>query len=260
MKRYITIWWMLTNVTSQIAFQSKFGAGIFLLGKLLRFSFFFLFLLLLTTKTNAIAGYTLWQVIFFYATFNFLDTLPQFFFREVYRFRSYIDRGNFDYILVRPLPVLFRSLFGGSDVLDVVILLLSLVFIFVSASHISDISIVNIVTYILLIINAFLLALAFHILVLGVAVLTTAVDNTIMLYRDLTQMGRLPVDIYKEPLRGVITFVIPIGIMMTFPAKALMGLLSLPLIMLSVFIGVFSVLGSYLFWKYALTQYTSASS
>src|SRR5579859_6822980 len=83
---YLSIWWQLTLGTSQIAFESRFGALIFMLGKVLRFLFFLFFLYLLTSRTRAIVGYTFWQILFFYATFNFLDAFPQFVLRNVYRF------------------------------------------------------------------------------------------------------------------------------------------------------------------------------
>ena len=125
-KKYFWLWWSFTSITTQIAFQSRFGAIIFLIGKLLRFAFFLFFLILLVSKTKTIAGYSLWQVIFFFATFNLIDAIPQFLWREVYRFRTYVVRGFFDYIITKPISPLFRSLFGGSDILDLFILLISI--------------------------------------------------------------------------------------------------------------------------------------
>src|SRR3990167_9520891 len=79
-KKYFKIWWLLSTRSAQVAFVSRFGAIGFLLGKLIRFVFFLFFLFILIGQTQAIAGYNLWQIIFFYATFNLLDTLVQFFF------------------------------------------------------------------------------------------------------------------------------------------------------------------------------------
>ncbi len=260
MKRYIKLWWTLTLATSQIAFQSRFGAGLFLVGKLIRFTFFLFFLTVLVTKTKAIAGYTFWEIIFFYATFNFLDTLPQFLFRNVYRFRQQVLNGYFDNLLTKPLPALFHPLFGGSDMLDLIILFASIFFIIFSGMHIENLTTINVLSYLLLLANGFLISAGFHIFVLGSGIMTTAVDNTVMLYRDLTQMGRLPIEIYQEPLRGLITFVVPVGIMMTYPVKAILGSLSFWNIILSLVVGIAVLLLSLKFWGYALTKYTSASS
>lgn len=258
--KYLKLWWKLTLAATQIAFLSRLGASIFILGKVIRFVFFLFFVVLLASKTKTIAGYSLWQVILFFATYNLVDTTAQFFFREVYRFREYVVRGFFDYILTKPISVLFRSLFGGSDILDLSTLSLSILFVIFSASKIGLISIENIILYIIFIINALLIASAFHIAVLAVGILTTEVDNTIMLYRDLTLMGRLPIDIYREPFRDILTFVIPVGIMMTFPAKVLMGILSFDFIIVSLLIGMVLFFASLILWKTSLKYYASASS
>lgn len=251
---------MFTTRAAQISFSSRFGALLFILGKLLRFIFFFLFLLLLASKTNTIAGYTIWQVAFFFLSFNLVDTLVQFFLREVYRFRYYVTSGNFDYILTKPISPLFRSLFGGNDILDIPEIFIVITFIIITVGKIGDINLFNILIYLFLIFNAFIIALSFHIFVLSIGVLTTEVDNTIMLYRDLTQMGRVPIDIYREPIRSILTFAIPVGVMMTFPSKALMGLLSWQFILISFLVSAVFLFGSIAFWRHSLNHYSSASS
>ncbi|MEK7559116.1 MAG: ABC-2 family transporter protein [Patescibacteria group bacterium] len=258
--KYFKLWWMMTFMVSQNAFVSRFGAILFVFGKLIRFSFFLFFLLIIASRTNAIVGYTIWQIILFYLTFNIIDSLAQFFLREVYRFRNYVVSGDFDYFLTKPMPALFRLLFGGSDILDIPILLLSSVFIYVALSHIGPLTILNILIYLGLLINGFVIMLSFHILVLAIGVITTEVDNTLWLFRDITQMGRFPIDIYQNPLRSFITFVIPVGVMVTFPAKAAMGLLSFNSVLISVGIGAAFLYLSIMFWRFSLKKYSSASS
>lgn len=260
MKRFIKIWWMMAGNATQQAFVSRLSASTLILGKLLRFWFFLFFLTIIGTKTKLIAGFTLQQMILFYLTFVFIDTLAQLLLREVYRFRNYIVSGDFDFFLVKPLPALFRSLLGGADVLDIPMTIISALAIIITVLHLDNISLTNIIFYILLIANAFLIAVSFHIFALSLGVVTTEIDNAIMLYRDLTQMGSVPIDIYKEPLRELITFAIPIGIMMTFPAKALLGILSLQFIVISVAIAIVFFWISISLWNIALRYYSSASS
>ena len=250
----------MSSRSTQIALSSWLSAVIFVIGKLLRFAFFFFFLVILISKTNTIAGYSFWQVIFFFATFNLIDTAAQLFMREVYRFRSYVVSGEFDYFLAKPLSPLFRTLLGGSDILDVPMLFLSIAFVVVAAVQMEAISFVGALLYIVLITNAFLIAVSFHIMVVALGVLTTEIDNALWMYRDLTQMGRFPIDIYREPLSGILTFVIPVGIMTTFPSKALMGFLSIQSVVIAILIGVVLFYGSFKFWQYAIKHYASASS
>lgn len=259
-KRYLKIWIRLTAIAAQVAFISRFGALIFTLGKLLRFFLFLMFLFLISSRVKEIGGYNLWQMIFFFATFNLIDVTSQLLLREVYRFRTYVVSGDFDYFLTKPISPLFRALFGGSDILDFPMFILSILLVVVASMHIEGISLAGIVLYVSLVINGLMLAIAFHIFVLSIGILTTEIDHTIMIYRDITQMGRIPTDIYLQPIRNLITFVVPVGIMMTFPSKALMGLLSTFLIGLSFLIGLLSLYVSFKVWQLAIRRYSSASS
>ena len=259
-KKYLKIWWISTIRVTQIALTSRVGAVMFILGKILRFAFFLMFLLILASRTNAIADYSIYQIIFIFATFNIVDTTSQLLFREVYRFRYYVVSGELDYFLTKPISVLWRCLFGGSDILDVPILLISLFFIAYSAIQLPNISPVSVILYVLLLANALIIALALHIMVLALGVLTTEIDHTIMIYRDLTQMARLPVDIYREPLRFIITFVIPVGVMMTVPAKSFFGVLPPMLFVFALAISVILLIVSLRFWRFALKNYSSVSS
>lgn len=260
MKRYLKIWWIWGTYASQVALQSRFGASLLIFGKFLRFFLFLLFILVLASRLKAIGAYSLWQMILFFATFNLVDILAQLFLREVYRFRSYVVSGDFDYFLLKPISPLFRSLFGGSDILDIPIFFASILLIIISILNLPGIDFIGIAKFIILITNAFLISLSFHIFVLGIGILTTEVDNTLWMYRDLTQMARIPVDIYREPLRAFITFVIPVGVMITFPAKALLGILSFSGILISFVIAAIAIILSLKFWEFSLKRYSSASS
>lgn len=260
MKRYFKIWLLLATNSIQTSLASRFNASILILGKLLRFGMFLFFLTLIGSKTKLISGYSLPQIILFFLTYQLLDTLPQLLLREVYRFRGYIVRGDFDYFLVKPFSPLFRALFGGTDILDVPVAIISIIAISITAKYIGPISIPNIIFYFFLVINTLCIAISFHILALSLAVVSTEIDNVILLYRDVTLMGRVPVDIYKEPIRSFITFIIPVGIMMTFPAKALLGLLSPLMILLAIMLSLLILFISISIWKKSLQAYSSASS
>ncbi len=106
--------------------------------------------------------------------------------REVYRFKSYVVTGSFDYIFLKPFSPLFRILFGGSDVLDLLTFLPLIGILFYTIDKIGIATPLYGLFYVLLIINAFLIAVAFHILVLNLGVLTTEVDNVIWIFRDMS--------------------------------------------------------------------------
>jgi ABC-type uncharacterized transport system permease subunit len=119
-KRYFKIWWMMSRNSFSMIIDQKLALSVFLTGKILRFIFFFGFLYFLLLGTKTLAGYSSNQVIFFFMTFNLIDVVTQFLFREVYRFRPMIINGDFDLVLVKPLNALFRVLMGGADITDLI--------------------------------------------------------------------------------------------------------------------------------------------
>ncbi len=258
--KYFKVWWLLTIKSAQTAFESRFGSIIFFLGKIIRIVLMLVFIIVVVSKTKQIAGYNIWQVIFFYATFNLIDTIPQLLMREVYRFRSYVITGDFDYFLIKPLSPLFRVMFGGADVLDSFVILIAIGLLIFSSSNIPGITATGVLLYILLILNTMLIAGAIHIAISALGIITTEVDSALWIYRDLTSMGRFPVEIYRDPVSFFITYVVPVGIMISFPAKAILGILSTTSFIAAFLVGGVLLVLSLYFWRYALSQYSSASS
>lgn len=235
------------------------GIVVFTAGKILRFAFFGAFIYFLLSKTNTLAGYTLHQTLFFFLTFNLIDVITQFLFRETYRFRPLIISGSFDLILIKPINALFRSLMGGADILDLVTIPPLFIAVYYVGSLLNP-STSQVILYIILVANGLLIATAFYIAVLSLGIITLEIDHTIMIYRDVINLGRLPIDIYKQPLKGALTYLVPVGIMITMPAKAMMGFVTPMGVIISFALGFLTMMLALRFWKLALRQYTSASS
>lgn len=259
LKRYFRVWWIMSRNSFQVVLTRRKLFFIFFTGKVLRFAFFLGFLFFLVKGSSSIAGYSFNEIVFFFLTFNLVDVLAQFFFREVYRFRHMVVSGNLDYVLIKPVSALFRSLMGGADIIDL-ITIPPLIYAIIYVGKMLNPTSTQVIFFAFLVLNGLMIAMAFHILVLALAVITLEIDHSIMIYRDITNLGRLPIDIYKEPLKGILTFLIPVGIMITLPAKALMGFVSLSGVLGSLMLGSVLIFLSTKFWNSALKKYTSASS
>ncbi|OGM60386.1 hypothetical protein A3A75_04050 [Candidatus Woesebacteria bacterium RIFCSPLOWO2_01_FULL_39_10] len=256
---YLRIWLTMSRNSFMIYLNQKKILAIFLTGKILRFSFFVAFLYFLVVGSESLAGYSVNQTLFFFLTFSLIDSISQFLFREVYRFRTLVVTGDLDLILVKPINTLFRVLMGGADVID----LITLPPLFFAVWYVGirlDPSTLQVFLYLLMILNGLFLATAFHIAVLALGIVTLEIDNTIMIYRDVTNLGRLPIDIYREPLRGILTYLIPVGVMITLPAKAFMGLVTPVGVFISFGLGIVVLSASLKVWGFALKKYSSASS
>ncbi len=258
-KYYLRIWWLLNvkNIVPILSHNLTFI--VFLIGKIIRFVFFGAFIYFLLSGTKTLSGYDLNQVVFFYLTFFLIDTIAGYLFREVYRFRPQLINGSFDMNLLKPMNPLFRVLLGGADAIDLITLIPLIYLVFYYGALLSP-SPINIAYYVLLVINGIVIATAFYISVLAMGIITMEIDHVVMIFRDLESLARFPVDIYKQPLQGILTYLLPIGVMITIPAKALMGLINLQGIIISFSVGILAIFLSLRFWKFALTKYTGASS
>lgn len=260
LKRYLKIWYLTTANAVMADVTKRFSSILLLLGKTIRIILFGSFLFLLLSGKRQLAGYSIDEAIVFYLTFNLIDTLSQLLLRGTYYFRSLVIKGDLDYVLIHPLNPLFSVLFSHTDILDFIMLWPILFALVYSLLQLSVLTFTGFVLYLILIFNGIILAIAFHVLVLSMAITTYEVDNTLMIYRDLSSLGRVPVDLYREPLRFFITFVLPVGIMVTFPVKALIGLLN-PLVIFISIVVTFVFFGlTIVFWDRALRSYSSASS
>ena len=190
------IWLRYTNNSFQQVLSNRAIVTIFITGKSLRIALFLLFLNFLFKGTTNLAGYSREQIIFFYLSFNLIDTTGQLLFREVYRFGNMVVTGGLDQVLVKPIHPLIRVLLGGADVLDLIMLVILLFLTtWFGTSYISA-NIYSWISFAALLLNGLIIAAAMHVFILGLTIIFITVNHLIMIYRDLTAMLRIPIDLY----------------------------------------------------------------
>jgi ABC-2 type transport system permease protein len=264
--KYLRIWKRLAVMSFMVQVESFISSFGYLLGKLVRIGFFLFFLFSIFKHTDALVGYTLPEVALFFLTFNIVDIVAQLFFRGIYGIRSMIREGDFDYFLIQPANVLFRVAFQTVDFLDVITILPVLAVTLYVMRHIAGAAgqpaapTLRWFLYGLLALNGLVIAFAIHIVVAALAVLTQEMENTIWIYRDLMTLGRFPSDIYDSPMRAILTFVVPVAVMVSFPAKAFLGKLAAGWLLQAFFMSMTSLAFSLWFWRFATRRYTSVSS
>ncbi len=256
-KKYFSVWRQTTILSLESKLSRRFSSLIFILGKFIRFGFYIFSLIVILGKTDKIAGFNITQMINFFLIFNLFDLVGQFFFRGIYWLKGKIVSGTFDLTLLKPASPLFQTLITDTDLLDFPLLFMVVVMLI---KQNLNISLINLLLFLLLFLVAFSIITSIHILIASLGVITTEVDNTIWIYRDLTLLARVPVDIYMDSVRAFLTFVLPIAVVFTFPAKALMGLLSWSWIFYSLIFALLFFIFALKVWRFALTKYSSASS
>ena len=256
-KRNLKIFFLFSKYSLRTTLQARLGIIVFILGKIIRFATLFFFIYLIFIRTKGFQGYNLNQALIIYMTFNIVDTTSQILFREVYRFRYLITSGRFDLVLTRPYHPFLQILIGGIDFMDIFLLLpyfAITIFLVIKGGYFH---LINLVVYLFYLVVGLVIATAFHILILTFGIITTVVDHTILIYRDLTAVGRFPIEIYQEPIRFIFTFVFPIALMTNVPAQILIGKNQGNLFVYGFIFAITLLLISLWVWQMALKRYQS---
>jgi ABC-2 type transport system permease protein len=115
-----------------------------------------------------------------------------------------------------------------------------------------------------LLIVALLLLYSIWILVVSASFWVVRVDNLSYLFQSIFDAGRWPIDVFRNVFGGVLrilfTVVFPLALLTTYPAKALLGKLTMPQAGLVLAGGIAFAGVARAVWKKAISYYTSASS
>jgi ABC-2 type transport system permease protein len=260
-KRYFRIWKELTLNSFRTQMSTSFASAGYLLGKFVRIGFFLIYLLAIFRHVPSLKGYNVAEVVLFFMTFNIVDVLGQFLVRGLYGVKYLIEEGDFDKILTQPAHALFRISSMNVDLLDLITLPIVFAITAWAASKTSvPIGPQQIFFYVLLLFNAMVITYAFHVFIGAMSVKTQELEGAMWVYRDIMTLGRFPVTIYADAIRWAFVTVMPIAVMISFPAQALLGLLTWKGVLYSLALAAFFHLLAQAIWRHSLRQYTSISS
>jgi ABC-2 type transport system permease protein len=96
------------------------------------------------------------------------------------------------------------------------------------------------------------------ILTVSAAFYLVRIDNLTQLFNAVFDAARWPVSVFRGFVRGFFTFVVPLALMTTYPAEALLGRLALPTLAASLGAAVFALAAARAVWRASIARYTSA--
>ena len=86
------------------------------------------------------------------------------------------------------------------------------------------------------------------------------IDNLTQIFWALFDAGRFPLDIYPSWLRHVLTYLVPVAVVTTFPAQGIAGRLAPGSLALFALMAAVALFLASRFWRFGVRHYTSASS
>ena len=107
---------------------------------------------------------------------------------------------------------------------------------------------------------AVLVLYSIAILVVSIAFVAVRVDNLLYLFQSLFDVARWPSSVFRGLLAMVFTYVLPLALMTTYPALALLGKITTRTTLGALLGSLAFATVARLFWLSSIRRYTSASS
>jgi len=210
---------------------------------------------------STVGGWTYGEVLVVIGLFFTVNGLRQALFSpNLERMSEYVRRGTLDFLLTKPvdaqLLVSLRQL-GVYNLLDPVLGLVLAGAGLAISGH--GLTVAALAQFVLLFAAAVLLLYALTLLLMAVAVVLVGAEELDSVSFAVVELARFPVQLYRHPVQTALT-VIPVALLTTFPAEALLGRLNPVLLLISPLVAIGAVALATLAWRRALRSYTGASS
>jgi ABC-2 type transport system permease protein len=172
-----------------------------------------------------------------------------------------IRSGEFDYLLLKPADAQFlvsTSRFEPWNLVDIAggLALACTSFAMLGAPPAPGDALLGVV----LLIAAALVLYSLWILIVSASFWVVRLDNLAYLFSAIFDAARWPIQVFRGVWRVLFTLVIPLALMTTYPAMAMLGRLEARTALAALAGALVFVAVSRLLWKAAIRSYTSASS
>ncbi|HSN13329.1 MAG TPA: ABC-2 family transporter protein, partial [Anaeromyxobacteraceae bacterium] len=175
---------------------------------------------------------------------------------------EHIRKGTLDFVLLKPADAQFlvsTQKFAPWRIADVVAGMATFAIAFHRMGRVPGAG--AIASAVLMLGCAALILYSLWILVVSAAFFVVKVDNLSFLFVSIFDAARWPSDVFRGLLRIVFTFVIPLAVMTTLPARALLGKDFGPVDSAAALAGALAFAGfARVVWLRSIGHYTSASS
>lgn len=226
------------------------------------YAFQFLFFKVIYLHTDLLAGWNQPQITIFIAGFIFIDALNMTVFaNNCWWFPIYVNRGDLDYYLTKPVSTLFfLSLreFAANSFLNLIIACVILSWALVS--YPLDLSIFKIIGYIFFLLLGTFMYFLTHFLFLLSVFWTQSPRGFGDVYYAVSHTIERPDRIFKGAIRVLFTYIIPFSVMASYPARFLLENNSQQIVLTILGMSATLFFVVIVIWKRGLRNYSSASS
>lgn len=221
-----------------------------------------LFFKILYLHTPILGGWSEDQIMVFVGSYLLIDAISMTVFsNNMWWLPYFINRGELDYYLIRPVsPLFFLSLreFSANSFVNLVIALG--IFVFALVNYDGSFSFPDLLLYVLLLINGTLIHFCLQMMMIIPVFWTQSARGFVDLFYSMSLSMERPDRIFRGWVKVLFTTILPFGLMASFPTRLFLEGFNLSTFLhLSAVTALVWVL-MISFWRWGLRSYSSASS
>ncbi|MBI3536767.1 MAG: ABC-2 family transporter protein, partial [Chloroflexi bacterium] len=211
---------------------------------------------------DTLGDWTYNQVLIVVGLFTFFHGVLEAFLRpNVGAVVEQVRDGTFDFVLTKPVNSQFIASLRTIVIWRMVDMLIGLGLIAYAARQMNLApSLADIALFALMLALGSLMIYSIWLAMVSLAFWFVKIGNITELFYAFYEAGRYPVTIYRGVVQALLTFIVPIAFVTTFPASALLGKLNSDILIIGLALAFGLFVFSMRFWNFAIRHYSSASS
>ncbi len=209
-----------------------------------------------------IGGWTFPQAMVLLSIYYLMDGLIEMFIAPNMRaVMEHVRQGTLDYILLKPISAQFMSSFRTVNIWRLVNVLVGVGLSFYTITQRGlVIGATEAFMFAVTLACGAVIVYSFWLCLVTLTFWFVKLDNIEQIVWQAFEAGRYPIDVYPIWLKNTLTYVIPVVFIITVPAQALAGKLSMSYLLVSMFVALSTLVGASAFWRFGLKHYTGASA
>jgi ABC-2 type transport system permease protein len=212
--------------------------------------------------TDSIAGWNYLELLMVMGLFFAMNGFRQMIVEpNLSRLSEYVRLGTLDYILTKPVDSQFLVSLRNIGVFNWGDPLLGMALVVYALARLGRLpNLGQVALFVVLALSGLVLLYSISLILQTTTFWLINIEEADAVIQGLLETGRFPIQFYRGWLRGVLTVVIPVAFMTTFPAQALLGRLELWTAGAAIGLAGLLFLLSRAFWRFGLRYYSGASA
>jgi ABC-2 type transport system permease protein len=248
------------SLMAQMEYRANFGASFVL--SLLWPCWIVSLLSVFFYHTSTLGGWSFYEAMMVLGMYDiFIGLQETILAPNLQQVTEHIQKGTLDFVLLKPANGQFLATLTSCNLTRLFDVAIGFGLVFFGLYSLGRVpSLLEIAAFAVMLPAGMVIVYSVWLLTTSMAFWFVRIDNFGELFYAFYETGRFPVTVYRPWLRLILTYVVPIAFLTTFPAATLLGKISPSIVAGSAAVAAVLFYASHRFWNYAIRFYSSASS